>query len=74
MRLGISLDISAGNGLDGAVRSAVEMGPASRALAGQPTELLDATVTTIRKSLSRYAKGQTVRLPASFWLVTAVDP
>jgi SAM-dependent methyltransferase len=70
----LSLDISTGNGLDGAVRSAVEMGPASRALAGQPTELLDAAVTTIRKSLSRYAKGQTVSLPASFWLVTAVDP
>ena len=68
------LDISAGNGLDGAVQSAVEMGPASRALAGQPTDLVDAAVTTIRKSLSRYEKGQTVRLPASFWLVTAVDP
>jgi SAM-dependent methyltransferase len=73
-RCDLSLDISAGNGLDGAIRSAVEMGPASRALAGQAIELVDATVTTIRKSLSRYAKGQAVRLPASFWIVTAVDP
>jgi hypothetical protein len=27
-----------------------------------------------RKSLSRYTKGQTVMMPASLWIVTAVDP
>jgi hypothetical protein len=70
----VSLDISAGQGLEEAVRGAAELGPTSRALAGQPAELVDAAMTTIRKSLSRYSKGQTLRLPASFWLVTAVDP
>jgi hypothetical protein len=70
--------ISAGAPLEQAGRSspkgAVEMGPASRALAGQPTELVDAAVTTIRKSLSRYAKGQTVKLSVASLLAPAPQP
>jgi SAM-dependent methyltransferase len=68
------LDVGGEGGLDDAVQRALEIGPASRALEGQPSELRDLTAVSIRKSLARYAKGQAVTVPASFWIVTAVDP
>jgi SAM-dependent methyltransferase len=68
------LDVSAGRGLVSAVQSALEIGPASRAVEGQPPELRDLAELSIRKALVRYAKGQTVIMPVSLWIVTAVDP
>ena len=57
-----------------AVQSALAIGPASRAVEGQPPELRDLAAQSIRKALVRYAKGQTVMMPVSLWIVTAVDP
>jgi SAM-dependent methyltransferase len=68
------LDVSCGRGLVSAVQSALDIGPASRALEGQPAELRNLADLAIRKSLARYAKGQTVMMPVSLWIVTAVDP
>jgi SAM-dependent methyltransferase len=68
------LDVGGKGGLDSAVQRALEIGPASRALDGQPSELRDLAGASIRKSLARYAKGETVTMPASLWIVTAVDP
>ncbi len=68
------LDVGGEGGFDSAVQRALEIGPASRALDGQPSELRDLAAASIRKSLARYAKGQTVTVPASLWIVTAVDP
>jgi SAM-dependent methyltransferase len=67
----LALDVANGRGLDAAVQSALEIGPASRALEGQPPELRAAATNSIREALAAFAKGETVPLPASIWIVTA---
>ena len=65
------LDIAVGRGLDAAVEGALEIGPAARALAEQPPEVVAAAARSIREALAAYASGRTVPLPASIWIVTA---
>ena len=67
----LSLDAAIGRGLDGAVQGALEIGPVSRALDGQPEHLRAAAVNSIREALTPFAKGDAVLLPASAWVVTA---
>ena len=67
----LNLDVAIGGGLDAAVQSALEIGPASRALEGQAPELRAAAANSIREALAPFASGQTVSLPASIWIVTA---
>jgi SAM-dependent methyltransferase len=67
----LSLDVAVGRGLDAAVESALEIGPASRALQGQPFDLRAAAAKSIRESLAPFVKGNTVPLAASIWIVTA---
>ena len=67
----LSLDAAIGRGLDAAVQGALEIGPVSRALDGQPAELRAAAANSIREALAPFAKGDTVLLPASIWIVTA---
>ena len=68
---GLMLDIAIGRGLEAAVESALEIGPASRALEGQPPDLRAAAKNSIREALAPLAKGQAVPLPGSIWIVTA---
>src|SRR6266850_5408901 len=70
-RCDLSLDVATGRGLDAAVETAVEIGPASRALEGQPPDLRGAAANSIRQALAPFAKGQAVPLPASLWIVAA---
>jgi ubiquinone/menaquinone biosynthesis C-methylase UbiE len=70
-RCDLALDIAVGRGLDAAVQGALEIGPAARALAEQPPEVVAAATHSIREALAAYARGQTVPLPASIWIVTA---
>jgi ubiquinone/menaquinone biosynthesis C-methylase UbiE len=67
----LSLDIGVGRGIDGAVQGALEIGPAARALEGQPSEIVTAATYSIRQALAPFATGQAVPLPASIWIVTA---
>jgi SAM-dependent methyltransferase len=67
----LSLDIAVGRGLDAAVQSALEIGPAARALADQPPEVRAAAENSIREALAVFAWGQAVPLAASIWIVTA---
>ena len=67
----LSLDIAVGRGLDAAVKSALEIGPAARALAEQPPDVVAAAANSIREALMPFARGQSVPLPASIWIVTA---
>jgi ubiquinone/menaquinone biosynthesis C-methylase UbiE len=67
----LALDIAIGGGLDAAVRGALEIGPASRALEDQPADVREAAVQSIREALATYVKGNTVPLPAAIWIVTA---
>lgn len=66
-----ALDVAIGRGLDVAVQSALEIGPAARALAEQPPEVVAAAAQSIREALATYARGETVPLPAATWIVTA---
>jgi SAM-dependent methyltransferase len=67
----LKLDSAVGRGLDGAVQSALDIGPTSRALEDQPAALRDAAVVSIREALAPFASGDAVLLPASVWIVTA---
>ncbi|MGJ4946947.1 class I SAM-dependent methyltransferase [Bradyrhizobium sp. HKCCYLS20291] len=73
-RCEVSLDLGGGAGVDGAVQTALAIGPAGRALAGQPPEQVEAATAAVKKVLARYAKGPGVTMPAAFWIATAVDP
>jgi ubiquinone/menaquinone biosynthesis C-methylase UbiE len=70
-RCDLQLDIAIGRGLDAAVEGALEIGPASRALADQPPNVIAAAANSIPEALAPFAKGQTVPLGASVWIVTA---
>jgi SAM-dependent methyltransferase len=67
----LALDIAVGQGIDAAVKSTLEIGPSSRALADQPPEVRAAATVSIREALAPFVKGQAVPLPASVWVVTA---
>ena len=68
---GLTLDIAIGRGLEAAVESALEIGPASRALEGQPLDLRAAAKNSVREVLTPFASGSAVPLPGSIWIVTA---
>lgn len=67
----IALDIAIGRGLDAATDAALEIGPSARALDGHPPEVRAAARQSVRELLTPYARGQTVPLPGSIWIVTA---
>jgi ubiquinone/menaquinone biosynthesis C-methylase UbiE len=67
----LALDIAIGRGLDTAVQSALEIGPAARALADQTPDVVAAATHSIREALAAFQNGQSVSLPAAIWIVTA---
>ena len=67
----LSMDIAIGRGLDAAVQGALEIGPAHRALEGQPADIRAAAVNSLREALAPLTRGDTVVLPGSVWIVTA---
>jgi ubiquinone/menaquinone biosynthesis C-methylase UbiE len=72
--VGLSLDLAIGRGLDAAVATAVGIGPASRALEGQPAALQAAATESIRAALARFRVGNRVALAGAIWIVTATNP
>jgi ubiquinone/menaquinone biosynthesis C-methylase UbiE len=67
----LQLDVAVGGGMEAAVKSALEIGPAARALADQPSDIVAAAGQSIREELVPHLKGQTVPLEAAIWIVTA---
>src|SRR5436190_11719533 len=70
----VSLDVAFGRGLEAAVSSALEVGPVSRALEGQPPEVMATVANAIRRVYAPLAKGDSIPLGASVWIVTAENP
>ena len=70
----LSLDLANGGGLDAAVDTALGIGPASRALDGQPAALRAAADDSIRAALAQHQVGNSVPLPGALWIVTATSP
>jgi len=69
----LSLDLANGLGLAAAVETAVGIGPASRALDGQPPELRAAAAESIRTALARHQVGDAVPLAGALWIVSATN-
>jgi ubiquinone/menaquinone biosynthesis C-methylase UbiE len=69
--LDLTLDLAARRGLDHALTMALSIGPAARALEGQPQDKVAAATQAIRDALSRHAEGNSVNLVARIWIVTA---
>ena len=68
------LDLATGGGLETAVDAAVGIGPASRALDGQPAAVRAAAADSIRAALRHYQRGNSVPLGSAVWVVTAKNP
>jgi ubiquinone/menaquinone biosynthesis C-methylase UbiE len=68
------LDLANGGGLEAAVDTAVGMGPASRALDGQPPALRAAAEASIRAALARHLVADSVPVASALWVVTATNP
>ena len=69
----LELDVAGGKGLEGALASALEIGPASRALEGQPEPLRAAATQSIREALAPHLVGDKVPLGAAIWIVEATN-
>ncbi|HEV2286428.1 MAG TPA: class I SAM-dependent methyltransferase [Steroidobacteraceae bacterium] len=69
----LSLDLATGRGLESAVATAVGIGPAARALEGQPAPVRSAATAAIRAALARHQAHESVPLDGSIWIVTAVN-
>jgi SAM-dependent methyltransferase len=67
----LELDTAVGQGFENAVASALEIGPASRALEGQPDEVRTAATAEIRAALAPFQRGDQVRMGAAIWIVSA---
>ena len=67
-------DIGRGRGLDEAAAAALTIGPAGRALEGQPPEIRRAALGSIRRALAPHQRGSAIPLAAAVWIVTAINP
>ena len=67
----LELDTAVGQGFENAVASALEIGPASRALEGQPDDVRAAATAEIREALAPFARGAQVLMGAAIWIVSA---
>lgn len=65
----LMIDTGSGQGLDGAVHQAMNIGATSRALQDQPEDKRAAVAAAVRAALAPYAKGDRIRLPGAIWLV-----
>jgi ubiquinone/menaquinone biosynthesis C-methylase UbiE len=67
----VTLDVAFGRGLEAAVSSALEVGPVSRALEGQPPDVIATVANAIRRAYAPLCKGDSIPLGASVWVVAA---
>jgi len=67
----LALDVAIGGGMDAAVKTALEVGPAARALMDHPPETVAAAAQSIREALTPHVKAEKVLLDAAIWIVTA---
>lgn len=68
----MTLEMSGGAGLEGAVRQTVQMGPIRNALADQPPAALTAVEDAVRAALSPHVRDGGVHMQAGIWIVEAL--
>lgn len=71
-KLDVSLDISAGGGLDAAVEQSTQIGAVNSWLRNQSESVISAATASIRDALTPYADETSVNLPAGMWLVSSL--
>lgn len=69
----LDLDIAIGRGLDRVVSAALAIEPTNCIHDGQSEAVRTATTTEVRKAPADRAKGDSVPLGATIWIVTAVN-
>jgi SAM-dependent methyltransferase len=70
----LSFDLALGQGLEAAVATALQFGPTSRALDGQPLALRSAAMESIRRALAPHEVRGSVSLAGALWIVSAKNP
>jgi len=70
----VLFDEGAGGGLDAAVESALQIGPASRALQDQPEVVRAEAAAAIRAALAAHETADGVMVEGRIWIVTARNP
>jgi hypothetical protein len=66
-----TLDLGVGEGLESAVDKSLHLGPAARALDGQPNETREAARREVRAALAEHVADGQVRLGAAIWVLRA---
>jgi ubiquinone/menaquinone biosynthesis C-methylase UbiE len=66
-------DLAEGRGLDVAVETSLGIGPAGRALEGQPPALRTAAAESIRAALAPYQDGGRLPLRGAIWVVSCTN-
>jgi ubiquinone/menaquinone biosynthesis C-methylase UbiE len=69
-RVDLTFDLAGGEGIETAVACALEMGPSSRALDGQPPEVKAAVAVSMREFLAQFGEGNSVKMKAAIWIVS----
>jgi SAM-dependent methyltransferase len=71
-KLDLDLDIAAGRGLEEAVDQSTKIGAVNSWLRNQPTDVVSASIASVRAALAAHLDGARVRLPGAMWLVSSV--
>jgi SAM-dependent methyltransferase len=71
-KLDLDLDIAAGRGLEEAVDQSTKIGAVNSWLRNQPTDVVSASIASVRAALALHLDGARVRLPGAMWLVSSV--
>jgi hypothetical protein len=70
----VTLDVSTGDGVEGALALALVLGPSSRLLEKQSDVVRSTAADLIRDALAPYVKGDAIPMDGSMWIVTARNP
>lgn len=73
-KLDLERDLAQGRGLEHAVTSAMNGGPAMRLFANARPETMRAATEAVRRALAPFARGDRVPMAAAVWIVTARNP
>ena len=68
----LTFDLAEGKGIAAAVACALELGPSSRALEGQPPEVKAAVAASMQEFFEKYRDGDSVNLQAAIWIVSTI--
>jgi SAM-dependent methyltransferase len=70
----VTLDVSTGDGVEGAMALALVLGPSSRLLEKQSDAVRSTAADFIRDALAPFVKGDAIPMEGSMWIVTASNP